>query len=277
MKKCELLKILALSCAATAFMACEDSNSAVAQELSCEGESLCYEDSQADKIFTGEAAVPYMLKDSVYKLSNVDAYKGDFNEHEFDVSSYILFFATVDSAAVEGELLTMYFDGLWEQKNPAKYRYISVYYLPEDFDYNRAVLTGGEATLAFRAPVTIQNPNKYPDNDTTLYHSAFTKEIDDVIHTGLKWDGKHRKLMVVHATEHSSSTVLLSKRGGKSMFFKKAPTWAKEAYSLDQVGAKFEIPATGTLKMAPLYCSDEGILVTTEPGAISKEDVELAE
>ncbi|SHK63140.1 hypothetical protein [Fibrobacter sp. UWEL] len=242
-----------------------------------DSEEAYYVDPETDKVYKGEKAVEQMFNDSTFNKSNVAAYTLDFDEHQFSVSSYIVFFATMDTAAVEGERLTMYFDGLWEQKDPKKYRYISVYYLPDDFDYNRGTMTGGTATLAFRAPVTIQNPNRYPDNDTTLYHSGFSTKVDDVIHTGLKWDGKHRQIMVIHSTDHTSSTALLSKRGGKSLFFKEAPSWTQEAYKLSEVGATFDIPMSRVTGLRPSYSAENGIFVTTESGAISKSDVETTE
>ncbi len=221
---------------------------------------------EADSVVVNE-----LLENDDYNQTNVPSYAETFSDEEFNVSSYTIFFATMDSASVAGEEISFYFDGLEKNQN----KYILVYYLPEDFNYNSAAVSGGEATLMFKGLIENHlNEDTYPSAETELTHCQFVTDIDDVIHTGLKWDGEHRQVMIMTPTGHKTSSVLLSQNSGKSLLFSKAPSWVNDAYD-KSVGDTFEVPSSTIGEDPKVYFrADNGILVTTRSGEVDRDSIE---
>lgn len=129
-----------------------------------------------------EAVVQEILSNETFNETNVKKLEDEFGPEEFEVNKYTIFFATMNPASKEGENVTLYFDGLEKYAN----EHLMVYYLPDDFDYNRAAISGGEATLVFRGFIGEHlQEDAFPENDTSLTHTQFTEDVDDVIRTGL--------------------------------------------------------------------------------------------
>jgi len=254
-----------------------ESSSSSADDASSSG--AAEEESSSSVTYVEEAdtaVVQELLTDSVSNETNVETYEIPYHEDEFQISQYTVFFATMNPASVKDETITVYFDGLNKNAN----KYLLVYYLPDDFDYNSAAVSGGEATLVFKAPIKahladdVYPEDVYPDDEFALTHCQFTSGIDDVIHTNLKWDGVHKQVMIITSTNHKSSTILLSETSGRSLLFAQAPSWVGDAYE-KSVDDTFVIPPSTIDSSAKVYFrSEKGILVTTKSGEVSEEDVE---
>lgn len=220
---------------------------------------------------TDRATVQEILSNNDYNKTNVEKLEDEFGPEEFGIKDYTIFFATMNPASKKGENVTLYFDGLEKYINA----YLLVYYLPDDFDYNSAAISGGEAILAFKGGIGEHlEKDAFPENDTTLTHTQFTTEVDDVIRTGLMWDGTHRQIMVITKTKHSTSTALLSEESGRSLLFAHAPSWTTDAYNTDR-GETFIIPPStidSTVKV--YYRAEKGILATTTSGEVDRDEVQ---
>lgn len=227
--------------------------------------SVTYKE-EADSVVVQE-----ILADTNFGKTNVEKLEDTFGPEEFDIKKYTIFFATMNPASKEGENVTLYFDGLFKNDN----RYLLIYYLPDNFDYNSRAISGGEAILAFKGGISEHlQEDAFPETDSTLTHTQFTNEVDDVIRTGLMWDGIHRQIMVITSTDLKTSTVLLSEKSGKSLLFASAPSWTTDAYNKKR-GETFTIPAStidSTTKV--YYRAEKGILATTTSGEVSREEVQ---
>lgn len=221
---------------------------------------------ESDKAFVQE-----ILSNESFNETNVQKLEDEFGPEEFEVSKYTIFFATMNPASREGENVTLYFDGLEKYAN----EHLMVYYLPDDFDYNSAAISGGDAILAFRGFIGDHlQEDAFPENDTSLTHTQFTEEVDDVIRTGLLWDGVHRQIMVITGTKHKTSSVLLSEKSGKSLLFANAPSWTADAYSIDR-GETFTIPPSTIDSTTKVYFrAEKGILATTTSGEVDRDEVQ---
>ena len=218
-----------------------------------------------------EAVVQEILADEAFNETNVAKLEDKFGPEEFEISKFTIFFATMNPASQEGENVTLYFDGLERLANV----YLMVYYLPNDFEYNSGAISGGDAILAFKGSIDAHlEEDAFPESDTTLTHTQFTKEVDDVIRTGLMWDGIHRQIMVITATKHKTSTVLLSEKSGRSLLFASAPSWATDAYNIDR-GEAFTIPPSTIDSTTKVYFrAEKGILATTTSGEVDRDEVQ---
>ncbi len=215
--------------------------------------------------------VQEILSDSNFNKTNVEKLEDVFGPEEFEINKYTIFFATMNPASKKGENVTLYFDGLFKYAN----RYLLVYYLPDDFDYNSGAISGGEAILAFKGEIGEHLlEDAFPETDSTLTHTQFTNEVDDVIRTGLMWDGNHKQIMVITSTDLKTSTVLLSEKSGRSLLFASAPSWTTDAYNKRR-GETFTIPAStidSTTKV--YYRAEKGILATTTSGEVDRDEVQ---
>lgn len=241
------------------------SSSKTPSESNTSSSSVSYKE-EADSVVVQE-----ILADTNFGKTNVEKLEDEFGPEEFKVNKYIVFFATMNPASREGENVTLYFDGLEKYAN----EHLMVCYLPDDFDYNSGAISGGKATLAFRGFIGEHlQEDAFPENDTLLTHTQFTNEVDDVIRTGLLWDGIHKQIMVITGTKHKTSTVLLSEKSGKSLLFASAPSWTADVYSID-LGATFTIPPCkidSTTKV--YYRAEKGILATTTSGEVDRTEVQ---
>lgn len=223
------------------------------------------------------SVVQDLLDDPVNDETNVKVYEDPFSQDDFKIAKYMVFFATMNPSSVKGEEITFYFDGLPKNDN----KYIQLYYLPDDFDYNSAAVSGGEAVLVYKGLIRdhlardLYPEDVYPEDTATgLTHCQFTSAIDDVIHTSHKWDGKHRQVMVLMPNSKGTSTVLLSETSERSLLFGSAPSWAADAYNME-VGDVFDIPASTIDSSSMVYFrADQGILVTTRSGEVPEEEIE---
>ncbi|PWJ57817.1 MULTISPECIES: hypothetical protein [unclassified Fibrobacter] len=241
------------------------SSSKTPSESNTPSSSVTYKE-EADSVVVQE-----ILADTNFGKTNVEKLEDTFGPEEFDIKKYTIFFATMNPASKEGENVTLYFDGLFKNDN----RYLLIYYLPDNFDYNSRAISGGEAILAFKGGISEHlQEDAFPETDSTLTHTQFTNEVDDVIRTGLMWDGIHRQIMVITSTDLKTSTVLLSEKSGKSLLFASAPSWTTDAYNKKR-GETFTIPAStidSTTKV--YYRAEKGILATTTSGEVSREEVQ---
>ncbi len=190
-----------------------------------------------------------------------------FSTAKYSMSDYIVHIITIDSAAVAGERIAMYFDGLWVVGN-----IFAIYYLDESTDFDQNILSATTATLAYRKPIYSTSSCVFPKENENpnrcLFNRLNSNDPADVIMTGLKWDGIHRKILVIHKTEHESQNVLLSSRSGKSLAFGEAPSWTSSIFDLKSVGAAYAIPKTDVSVYTPYYRSSGGVFATTESFAI---------